>query len=327
MDILTLVPDLKAPSCRFRVLQYVKPLSQRRVELEVTELPKERGERRKLFRTAGDFDAVFLHRRLLGRRDYGYLREKARLLIYDFDDAVMFRDSNTSRLISRRRAARFRRLSAGADLVLAGNSYLAKMAAPFSHNVVLLPTGIDLDSYPSSPVRGRGEVIGWMGSGSNFIYLDLLREVLPALREKRPGCRFQVVSDGEYSPSGLQVINKRWTLSGEVEDLLGFDLGIMPLKDDAWTRGKCAFKIIQYFAAFLPVVCSPVGTNRELVEEGVSGYFARNKKEWINRIAELLSSPERREEMGRAGRRRVEEKYSLSVMVPKMAEILKAAVK
>lgn len=271
---------------------------------------------------AGDFDAVFLHRRLLNGLDYTLLRKNARRLIYDFDDAVMFRDSNASRLYSRRREDRFRRTAGGSDLVLAGNDYLAGLAAPFSREVVTLPTVIDLSSYPSSPARERGEVIGWMGSRSNFIYLDLLRGVLPALRKARPGYQLRVVSDGDYSPPG--VTNKRWTLSGEVDDLLGFSLGIMPLKDDLWSRGKCAFKIIQYFAAFLPVVCSPVGTSREVVEEGVSGYFARTEREWVDRLTELLSSPEKRDRMGRAGRRLVEEKYSLSGMVPKMAEILES---
>ena len=326
MNILTLVPDLKAPSCRFRVLQYIKPLGELGIDLHVTELPKERGKRRDLFRTAGDFEAVFIHRRLLSGLDYRCLRKHARRLILDFDDAVMFRDSNAARLNSRRRAKRFQRLAGGVDLVLAGNDYLAGWAGRYNPRVVIIPTVIDLTFYPSSPHRGRGRILGWMGTKSNFIYLDLLSGVISPLSKKYSEIKLKVVSDSDYYLPGVEVINKKWALSEEVEDLLGFDLGIMPLTDDDWTRGKCALKIIQYFAAFLPVVCSPVGTNQAVVREGTNGYFARSTEEWVDRLDTLLSSPEKRDEMGRAGRRLVEERYSLSVMVPRLAETLRSVI-
>ncbi|MFH1037891.1 MAG: glycosyltransferase family 4 protein [PVC group bacterium] len=326
MNILALVPDRNAPSCRFRVDQFVRPLAGEGISLEIVELGRGGEDRRKSLKAAADFDGVVLHRKLLNRSDFRTLRRLARRLIYDFDDAVMFRDSNARRLESRMRRRKFQRLVSGADLVIAGNEYLRRWAAPHCHKVAVIPTAVDLSPFPPAPVGGTGGTIGWMGTGSNFVYLSLVESVLESLIRSRPGVSFQVVSDAKPVFRGLPAGVKKWSRDEEVPDLTGFDIGIMPLLDDPWAAGKCALKILQYSAAFLPVVCSPVGANREVIRDGVNGYFARVPSEWRRRLEDLLDSAERREEMGRAGRKIVEEGYSVSVMAPRLCRALREAV-
>lgn len=326
MDILILVPDKNTPSCRFRVLQYLDPLEEFGIALEVVELSRQKKERRKMLESAGRFDAVILHRKLLNRFDYARLRHAARRLIYDFDDAVMFRDSNAPRLESGMRRRKFQRQVTGADLVITGNSYLARWASAYNRKVTVIPSVVDLAPFPGEPVPGSGKTIGWMGTGSNFVYLSMVRPALELLIRDHPEVTFRVVSDETPDLPGLPVVSKRWSRAEEVSDLTGFEIGIMPLLSDPWTKGKCALKILQYGAAFLPVVCSPVGANLEVVEEGVNGYFAGSPAEWKERLEELLGSPEKREEMGRAARKIVEERYSLTVMAPRLARVLKEAI-
>lgn len=325
MNIQVLIPDKKAPSCRFRVLQYVEPLRAFGINLEVVELSRRRGERRLSLDAAADFDAVLLHRKLLNRFDYARLRRRARWLIYDFDDAVMFRDSNASQYRSGMRERKWERLVSGADMIIAGNNYLAALAAEYNSEVTIIPTAINLDNFTGESSRTSGLIIGWMGTASNFIYLSLIKDSMEALLIDHPELIFRVVSDQTPDLPGLSIDSKRWSESEELSDLAGFDIGIMPIFDDPWARGKCAFKILQYYASYLPVVCSPVGANRDVVEEGVNGYFASSPGEWRQRLEELLTSAGERKVMGRAGRKVVEDKYSLDVMAPRLARVLSAS--
>jgi len=326
MNIQVLIPDKNAPSCRFRVLQYLEPLKELGINLDVVELSRQKSERRAVLDAAVDFDAVLLHRKLLNRFDYSRLRRRARKLIYDHDDAVMFRDSNAPRLDSRMRRRKWERLVSGADLVIAGNNYLADLASDYNRKVMVIPTVINLDHYFGESSSSSGLVIGWMGTSSNFIYLSQIRDAMETVLRDHPEVTFRVVSDRTPDLSGLSIDSKRWSADDEISDLAGFDIGIMPIFDDPWARGKCAFKIIQYFASSLPVICSPVGANLDVVKEGVNGYFASSTEEWRQRLEELLASAGERKVMGRAGRKVVEDKYSLSVMTPRLARVLSSSV-
>ena len=322
MNILALVPDERAPSCRFRVRQFIEPLAGEGIGLVIREIPRGPGARKILFEAAGDFPAVILHRKLLGRTDFRRLRRFSRRLIYDFDDAVIFRDSNASRFDSRRRRKRFQRLVRGVDLVLAGNDYLRQQASAAGVRAEVFPTVVDTGSSPSRSREGEDPVIGWMGTSSNFIYLSLIREPIRSLLRDRPETVFRVVADRPPDLPGLPVDYRQWSRRDEAAELAGFAVGVMPLSDDPWTRGKCALKLLQYGAASLPSVASPVGANRSAVREGETGYFARTGEEWRNRLEELLLSPEKRREMGSAARRLVEEEYSLSAAAPRLVRII-----
>lgn len=237
------------------------------------------------------------------------LRRAASGYVFDFDDALPFRDSTSASFDSWQRRARFRRMVAGAARVVAGNHYLAGLARPYNGNVAVAPTAVDLGPYRERFEPALEPVVCWIGTAVNLTYL---KPILPALARVRVGgtaAKLKLVCDQFVEHPGLEILRKPWRLEDEASDLMSSHVGIMPLADDPWTRGKCALKILQYFAASLPVVCSPVGSNLSVVEQGRNGYFASDEGEWIQRLEELLSDESKRRAFGAEGRALVEERY------------------
>jgi glycosyltransferase involved in cell wall biosynthesis len=389
-------------SCRFRVLQYVPYLQRMGIEVDVVDLHVSAGARWKILGSAAGYDSVCVHRAFLSPLEQRRLRRVAGGYIFDFDDAIMFRDSSHRRFGSWQRRLRFRRMVAGARRVIAGNRYLAEWASRFSERVTVIPTAIDLAAYlerhaelgrnasnfkprsakiapPSAELRTcfetapekmappQGErlwfrsseanaarpeeaassqrpsrrapaasdvpkvtgiepsgepVVGWIGTRINLMYLRAIMPALARLTRTRPDVNLKVVSDGFLDVAGVPVTNKRWSLAEEVDDIASFHVGIMPLPDDPWTRGKCAVKILQYFAAGVPVVCSPVGTNLDVVEHGRSGYFANAEDEWVARLEDLLGDEERRKQFAAAGREMVRRRYSIESNLEAFVDVL-----
>nr|HPJ72464.1 glycosyltransferase [bacterium] len=168
--------------------------------------------------------------------------------------------------------------------------------------------------------------IGWLGTSSNLIYLADIAEALAQAVSSAPGRRLVVVCDRDPELPGLDYEFRRWSPAVERNALAEFGVGIMPLRDDPWTRGKCAFKLIQYGAASIPVVASPVGMNRSVVKHGGTGYLASSPRQWAEALDRLLSDPRSRTEMGAAGRRLVEEEYSLEANLSRIVEVLEELV-
>lgn len=230
----------------------------------------------------------------LARRRLGFVLE--------FDDAIYLTFAHRAKL---------ERMCALARMVVVGNEFLAEFARPFSRAVEISPTTIDLDRYPAAPrasVPPGPLVIGWIGLPYNF---DALASLAQPLAELAGEFDFvlRVVSAGAPALPGVRVDAVPWTLDGEVDAIRSFDVGVMPLQDDEWSRGKCGLKLLQYFAAFVPVVASPVGVNTRIVDHGVNGFLARNADEWRSSLRSLLADPTLRARLGAAGRRRVQELY------------------
>ena len=321
--ILFLASGLDEVSCRFRILQYVPYLRRMGMHVEVADLHVSVGARWRLLRSAAAYDSVCIHRAFLSPLELRWLRRSARSYVFDFDDAIMFRDSSHRRLASWQRRVRFRRMVAGARTVIAGNSYLAAWASRYRERVTVIPTAIDITAYPERRAeRDREPVIGWIGTRINLMYLRPILPALTRLAHTRPDVKLKIVADCFVDVPGVQVTKKRWSLEDEVDDVMSFQVGIMPLPDDPWTRGKCAVKILQYFAAGVPVVCSPVGTNLEVVEHGRNGYFAASEDEWVARLDELLEDAERRKQFGAAGRATVQRKYSIESTLDAFVNVL-----
>ncbi len=238
-------------------------------------------------------------------------------MVFDFDDAIFCRSDGEE---SRRRRKRFRKMVARADLVLAGNRYLAEQCA--SKGGVVVPTAIDADRYVLGPKRNNGLVLVWVGSRSTGRYLEGHRDVLEQIGEACPGVRLKVVADFEFSLSNVKVENVPWSAQAEVGALAEADVGIAPLPDNPWTRGKCAFKVLQYMAASLPVIASPVGANRDVIVDGETGILAGSAEQWREAI-EKLSDRALRMQMGAAGRRRVEAEYAEPVIVERVLATLR----
>jgi glycosyltransferase involved in cell wall biosynthesis len=258
-----------------------------------------------------------------------WLSRSGRRWSLEFDDAIW---------LTRGHRAKLERMCALADRVLVGNRYLATFAARWNEKVAVVPTTIDLRRYPA-PARpvgadaGQGArplVIGWIGLPYNFDALKILARPLRRLTDGSAQTVLRVVSAGRSAPAGLDGVKvemREWALEREVADISAFDIGVMPLHDDEWSRGKCGLKILQCFAAGVPVVASPVGVNAEIVADGVNGFLARDEDEWSDRLARLARDPELRRRLGDAGRRTVEERYSTDAWAPRLAAAWRSVAK
>lgn len=242
-------------------------------------------------------------------------------MIVDYDDALFHQyDQHKKRWIRLLLGKKIAKVMQSASTVVAGNRYLASYALDNgAKEVVIIPTVVDLQRYPVRFTKQSDSTftIGWIGSPSTSSYLKL---IAPALSElcQDPNIRIHLIGAGLVELPGVRLVGIQWSEQTEVDEMQRFDVGIMPLPDDPWARGKCGFKLIQYMACGLPVIASPVGVNTEIVTHGLNGYLAETPDEWVNAIRHLKSNPKLCKEMGATGRRRVEESYCLNVTTPKM---------
>jgi glycosyltransferase involved in cell wall biosynthesis len=216
-----------------------------------------------------------------------------------------------------------------AAVVVVGNAYLGDRArAAGARNVVELPSVVDLDQYPSVPQRTSESsplLIGWMGTPQTDPFLEIVAEPLRSVC-RRYDARFLCVGSTRSLP-GVPTAHAEWSEESESRTLGKMNVGIMPLSDTRFTRGKCGYKLIQYMAAGLPVVASPVGVNRSIVQDQVNGFLADSGPAWETALATLLSDGAMRERMGAAGRRLVEKQYSTAVAAPILAGVLRTAAR
>lgn len=284
-------------------------------QAEVREIPER--SRGSLWKAAPAFDLVVLHRRLLGALDFRRLRRAARRLVYDFDDALLYREHPPHR--SLRRQARFFRSVRGADVVFAGNRVLAGYARLAARRVHVLPSTVDVEALrPGRP--GEGFVAVWIGQRATLPYLEGARAAILRAGEAIPGFRLRVIAD--EAPPGVEFLH--WTPDNEGEGLATAHVGLMPLPDDPWTRGKCGYKLLQYYAAGLPAVASPVGVNRSLAEGG-GALLARTPEEWAGSLRRLAGDAELRARLGAQGRGFVARRYASASLTPRLIELLRSA--
>lgn len=329
MKALFLVPSQHGASTRYRVLQFLPALEEAGAEVTVETIERGWFARNRQFKRVGDFDLVFLQKRLVGVYQALLLRRHAPRLVYDLDDAVMYRDSRIGRHESMRRWRRFRAIAGMADLVIAGNSYLAEHVTGAGGEATVIPTVLDPDEYRASaqPTNDRQNVIvGWIGSRSTLKYWLDLKPVFEALVERSERVRFRLICDEFPDLPELPIETRAWAKDTEAAELADFDIGLAPLRRDVWTRGKCGFKILQYFAAGKPVVCTPVGANAEIVEDEVDGLYAVTGAEWIDRVGKLIDDAPLRRRLGEKGRRKVADEYSIQAWAPRWVEALTGLV-
>jgi glycosyltransferase involved in cell wall biosynthesis len=239
----------------------------------------------------------------------------------DYDDAVFHNYDLSGNPFKRFMADKIDRVMRQAALVTCGNSYIAERArAAGSRRVEIVPTVIDLERYSiAAPEKNIPLVIGWIGSPSTVKYLETVAITLKELAAECP-LELRVVG-AQFSLPGLDVVCVPWSEATEVNEIQKIDIGIMPLVDSPWERGKCGYKLVQYMACGLPVVASPVGVNEEIVTHGVNGYLARTSDDWLNAFRMLCADAESRRKMGALGRLSVEQKYCLQVMAPQVARL------
>jgi hypothetical protein len=317
--------SIKGAGFRHRIHQYLTLLEAEGFECEIA---NPRDVRLSRIARLRQYDIVFVQKKLFSVPWVVAASVMAKGLMFDFDDAIWTCPNLDWSPITRARARR--RLAAilsKASCVTVGNRYLASFAQGFNNNVRMVPTCVDTEEYhPAAVMRSEGPLrIGWIGSRPNLIYLEQLEPVLSRLAD-RLDASLVVVCDCEYRSAHLPTECVPWTLEGEVEALQSFNIGIMPLADNEWTRGKCGFKALQYMACGIPSVSSDVGFNSDLVLDGVNGFLARNEDEWVEKICLLAKDSALRARMGQEGRRTVEEKYSLEIGGALLVDALRSAV-
>ncbi len=355
LRVLALAPYAKdtSPGQRYRIEQWEPHLSKLGCSItystfspaELSELLYRRGEvakklsgiaraylrQLKAVSNASGFDLVYIFREaaLIGP---AFLESIAGLsgvpMVFDFDDAIFLRYKSPSNgyLSFLKFPGKTRRLCRSAREVMAGNDYLASWASRYNPRVNVVPTTVDTESYrPELRVRRHAlPTVGWTGSHSTRAHLELAVPALEKLAARKP---FRFVAIGAEAPrlNGAVVESRPWRSATEVLDLADIDVGIMPLPDDPWCRGKCGFKALQYMGLGIPAVVSPVGVNARIVTHGKNGFWAETEGEWVSLLERLLEDPELQARMGREGRRTVEALYSARVVAPFVHEIFRRA--
>jgi glycosyltransferase involved in cell wall biosynthesis len=320
------VHDAAAPSFRHRLAAHIPALEAAGIRCAVEPFPRRSYGARILARAGklAEFDLLVIAKFKLETGERWLVRRRARRIAYDFDDAIYFGKPDTpggEPDRSPRRVRKFNATCAIADLVTAGNATLAAAARRRAPRVEIVPTGIDLAGYAPPTSRKGTERIAWIGLPGNLPYLARAEEALRRLAQRRPGLRLVVVSERAPASFAAPIEFRPWSKETEAAALAACDVGIMPLDDDDWTRGKGGFKLLQYMAAGLPTVASPVGVNREITVEGETGYLASTAGEWEERIERLLGDADLRERLGLAGRRRVEENYAMPIISRRLVSL------
>lgn len=274
---------------------------------------------------ASDYDIVFIHREafMTGSTMFEKLVKRSTAkLIFDFDDAIWHYDVSDAnkRLGWLKRPSKTKEIIRLADTVIAGNRYLADYAAQFNNQVKVIPTTIDTQYHKARLLRDWNPstvCIGWTGSLTTVKHFRTIEPVLKKIKEKYASkVRFKLIGDATYVNEEIGLQGMAWDLSTEVADLDDIDIGIMPLPDDEWAKGKCGFKGLQYMGMELPAVMSPVGVNVEIIRHGENGFLAASEAEWEAILSELIEKPELRRTIGIQARKDIQQYYSVESQWP-----------
>ena len=358
MKILALSPiPEEGAGCRFRVSQYIPYLRDAGFDVTVSPfysreyfdfvyrpgnyLRKTTGLASLTLRrinelfTMRDYDLVFLYREAIPVGPPFIERSIARMgipIVHDFDDAIFLPAvSEANRHVSfLKNPGRVAEVIALSTHVTVGNEFLASYARQFNPRVTVIPTAVDTTRFvprADPPAdAGRKLVVGWIGSPTTFRYLEAIAGVLAEVSSRHP---FTLKVSGAGRPvnfPGVDVQVVPWSMADEVSLFNTCDIGVYPLTDDDWSRGKCGFKAIQCMACGVPVVAAAVGVNRDIIEHGVNSMLATTKQDWIDHLSTLLTNPQLRRAMAAAGRQTIEARYSLRVTAPQLAAVFNAAI-
>jgi glycosyltransferase involved in cell wall biosynthesis len=338
--IVCVYPKNKVPGQRFRFEQYLDFLSQNGFEITFSNLLSEedysfyysKGNYFKKFRlvlkscvkrfkeisTASNYDLIFIFREAFFLGNFYFEKQFAKKskVIFDYDDAIWI----TSEISKNNKLFHFlknpnktSKIIKASRIVFAGNNYLADYAKQFNQNVRIIPTTINTHKYLPIVRNKKSKIcIGWSGSFSTIVHFETSVSALIKIKEKYANMvYFKVIGSPDYYNKELEIQGLAWKSETEIEDLQEIDIGIMPLPNDEWAKGKCGLKGLQYMALGIPTIMSPIGVNKEIINDGFNGFLASDTNEWVKKLSLLIESEELRKSMGEKGRETVVAKYSI----------------
>lgn len=312
-----------AASTRVRVHNLVPELEKRGFSAKTVRFPKTLPDQLALLRLCRQSDVVFLQKRTPTLLYGSILRLFSRRLIYDFDDAIYYKPNDPDDTKDPQRLRRFENIVRIADLVIAGNDILADEARKHNPRCTVLPSAVETRNIPFKDYRKSGDkfVIGWVG---NIINLPCLEQLAPAFRElaKRHAIQLRIISGETLDVPGIETVFIPWAAETQDAEICQFDVGVMPLFDYPHTRGKCAYKALQYMAAGVPPVVSDVGINSRVVEHGVSGFVARNFCDYVSCIEQLIVDRSLIARMGEKAKARIRAQFSVECVGRALAGML-----
>lgn len=263
------------------------------------------------------YDAVLLQREMMSSfATIERLTKAPRIL--DVDDAIFLLNSGSAA----------RKIASMSELVICGNDYLADWFSKWNKNIQIIPTAIDTNRFvPTAQTTLTRETVtlGWIGTSGNHPFLLDIERPLQQILSSNKSARLKVVSDSspQFKHLSADLVDfSYWSESEEIKAIQAIDIGLMPLQDSAWARGKCSFKMLQYMATGLPVVVSPVGMNADVLRLGEMGFGATTEVEWVERLTELLYNPSLRIQLGNVGRHIAVSQFSIEAIVPRLARCL-----
>lgn len=256
-----------------------------------------------------------------------FAKKKSRI-IFDFDDAIWLMDKNQNQGLFNllKNPQKTSKIISLADKVIAGNTYLSGYAKNVNPDVTIIPSTIDFEKYQLTSKKDKEKIcIGWTGSFSTIKHFETISVALEKIKNKYPdNIYFKLIGDPNYSNQTLNLKGISWKSETEVEDLSELDVGLMPLPDNEWTRGKCAMKGLQYMALEIPTIMSPVGVNSEIIQDGENGFLASTTDEWVDKLSQLIEDKDLRERLGKAGRKTVEKGFSVEANKDKWLNVFKS---
>lgn len=319
MNLITLGKDLHHACLRYRIEPVRAALRTEGHWFSVQPMPQTPWGRWALYQELKRASTVIVQRRLLHPWEVPLLRRASKQLIFDFDDAFFQRNSLHHQPESPRRLARFKAMVQAADLVFAGNPWLAEFASQFTQTekITTMPTCVDVSRYPLAHHQrsGNGVRLVWIGSHSTLKVFAQQRPLWAAIQQALPGIEFHLICDRFPKWNDVNIVPQKWSQESEAAMLASCDIGIAWMPDDSWSRGKCGLKVLQYQAAGLPVITTPVGVHRTMVQPEQHGYWATTTEQWITAISTLSSQPKLRQQMGQRGRQQVEQQYSTTQLI------------
>lgn len=328
----------RSPSQRFRFEQYLSFLKENGLDYHLSYIINEKDDKyfyskghfiRKswiLFKayfkrwkdvfTCGQYDLVFVQREAIMTRTTIFERmlAKRKPLIFDFDDAIWKMDISDANqnLKWLKNPAKTKRIIKHAQHVIAGNDYLAQYARAYNDHITVIPTTVDTLVFKPLPKQDQKVIIGWSGSKTTIKHFELAVPVLKKIAEQY-GAKvgFRVIGDSQYKSQEIEVDGVEWNAKTEVLDLNEIHIGIMPLPDDEWSKGKCGLKGLTYMALGIPTIMSKVGVNSEIIQHGDNGFLYANNDELYRFLVELIDQVELRQSIGQRGRETVVQRYSV----------------